>query len=132
MIELSHNELILLDSVLAPTAFIEGPEAYPDKPLCLKIGSALLEAEHHEPVPIAFGVQELWILRERVNIFAAVGSDAQVGLVLKRKLYRDLLAVENRLPELEGPSASEAEYADKNDTADRTADDTGTPPAVES
>ena len=92
-------ELMALESVLSPSEVMAGGEgkmlspAVLSKELCLKIGSALIQArEIGGAVDIVLSETECWALRERVNIFMSIGQRHDVGLTIKLKLYQLLLA----------------------------------------
>lgn len=96
-VRFSLYELLVIESVLTPTeAAMEHQRAQdalmPSKELCLKVGSALLQARERDgEVVLALSEQECWVVRERVNIFASVGSKQDVGLTVKLKVYHMLL-----------------------------------------
>lgn len=91
------HELMALESVLTPSevsteAQKAQPQSAPTRDLCLKIGSALLQSrEQGGEVIMVLTEQEVWLLRERISVFMAIGSRSDVGLSIKLKLYGLLL-----------------------------------------
>lgn len=100
-IELELAELICIEHTLSPSQAIAGSAECgvvgPGKETCLKIGTAILEAlaSQSRPVGISFTEEELWLLRERVSIYTSQGANADLGLVIKAKLYQALLSIGN-------------------------------------
>lgn len=96
------------DGTMMYTGFIEdGPNW---RELCLKVGSAVCEAARAQnDIAIAFDADELWLLREALDIFATSGSDQTFGLTLKCKVYAGLLSLANTVGELEMPAGDPAD-----------------------
>jgi hypothetical protein len=100
-IELELAELICIEHTLSPSQAIAGSTESgvlgPGKETCLKIGTAILEAmaNQSQPVGISFTEEELWLLRERVSIYTSQGANADLGLVIKAKVYQALLSIGN-------------------------------------
>lgn len=98
MLHFEKSELLLIELALTPSEVSQGdggllPASITSKELCLKIGSALLDAlETGTEVDICLTEMECWVLRERVNILASLGTRGDVGLLVKKKLYQALLA----------------------------------------
>ena len=95
-IEFGLDQLLILESMLTPSEVsLDKPEplplGVPIKELCLKIGSALVQAAKGQRVPLVLTETECWILRERVSIFTTVGTNQQEGLEIKLLLYKLLL-----------------------------------------
>ncbi|MBI2098566.1 MAG: hypothetical protein HYT49_02815 [Candidatus Wildermuthbacteria bacterium] len=90
-------ELMALESVLTPSEVTANAEkmgalTVPTQDLCLKVGSALIEArEKGGEADLVLSEPECWILRERANIFMSIGQRHDVGLSIKLKLYHLLL-----------------------------------------
>jgi hypothetical protein len=101
-IELELAELICIEHTLSPSQAIAGGAESgvlgPGKETCLKVGTAILEAlaNQSRPVGISFTEEELWLLRERVSIYTSQGANADLGLVIKAKLYQALLSIGNK------------------------------------
>ena len=101
IIELEIAELICIEHALSPSQAVTGSNeagaAGPGKETCLKIGTAILEAlgNRSRPVGISFTDDELWLMRERVSIYTSQGANADLGLVIKAKLYQALLSIGN-------------------------------------
>lgn len=71
----------------------DGP---PFRELCLKVGSAVCEAAKTQAeVVVVFDADELWLLRETLDIFATSGPNQEFGLHLKCKVYGALLEMTN-------------------------------------
>lgn len=114
------NEVLLIESVLSPTELVGHADSppLPTKEMCLKLGSALYEmtsraqgTETTTPpatLEVVFTDQELWILRERLNIFAVLGDDTSIGVRLKTKIYEEL---RSNADKLEGPTINLVEFA---------------------
>ncbi|MDO8633576.1 MAG: hypothetical protein Q7K38_03525 [Candidatus Wildermuthbacteria bacterium] len=99
-VELELAELICIEHTLSPSQAVVGSAESgvlgPGKDTCLKIGTAMLEAlSNQQPIAISFTEDELWLLRERVSIYTSQGANADLGLVIKAKLYRALLSIGN-------------------------------------
>src|SRR3990172_7743947 len=100
-IELELAELICIEHTLSPSQAVAGSAESgvlgPGKETCLKIGTAILEAlsAQSRPVGISFTEDELWLLRERISIYTSQGANADLGLVIKAKLYQALLSIGN-------------------------------------
>ena len=91
-------ELMALEATLSPSEVSGGdgksllPSSVPSKDLCLKIGSALVQArEAGGAVDLTLSEPECWILRERVSIFTSIGQRHDLGMAIKMKLYHLLL-----------------------------------------
>jgi hypothetical protein len=101
-IELERAELICIEHNLSPSQAIAGGAESgilgPGKETCLKVGTAILEALSNQSraVGISFTEDELWLLRERVSIYTSQGASADLGLVIKAKLYQALLSIGNK------------------------------------
>ena len=102
-IKLTLAELKLLEdsisNLMFPSAgiFTEDqllPLDVPTKSLCLKIGSALIEALKNEDqeIELTLTEEDYWIFRERVSIFKTIGT-IRVGENTKRKIYTALLSI---------------------------------------
>ena len=92
-VELELAELICIEHTLAPSQAVVGSDEPgvlgPGKETCLKIGTAILEAlSNQQPITVSFTEDELWLLRERVSIYTSQGANADLGLVIKAKLYQ--------------------------------------------
>ena len=100
-VELELAELICIEHTLAPSqavaGIMESGVLGPGKDTCLKIGTAILEALSNDsyPIGINFTEDELWLLGERVSIYTSQGSNADLGLVIKSKIYQALLSIGN-------------------------------------
>lgn len=101
-IELDMDELLVLEHLLTPSE-LQMPQdesglahpSLPSKEMCLKIGWAWLEAQQAQAsLSVTFNAQELWIMRERVDIFVSLATSPHLGMTLKRKLYTALREVE--------------------------------------
>ena len=91
-------ELMALEATLSPSEVSGGDgkvllsSSVPSKDLCLKIGSALIQArEAGGAVDLVLTEPEFWVLRERVSIFTSIGQRHDLGMTIKLKLYRLLL-----------------------------------------
>lgn len=90
-------ELMALEATLSPSEVSAGEgktpsQAMPSRELCLKIGSALVQArETGGAVDLTLSEPECWILRERVSIFTSIGQRHDLGMAIKMKLYHLLL-----------------------------------------
>ena len=96
---LSLAELKLIERELSPSFFSASasetsPVPLASRTLCLKVGGALLEVGNEGEVVVKFDSEELWLLRERLDIAAISGANMNLGLDLKRKLYTELRALE--------------------------------------
>ncbi len=99
-LDLALPELVLIESCLSPTEMANREERFaaaaPDRDMCLKVAAALLEASEREArIAVSFGESELWILRERVDIYASQGTNNRLGLDIKQKVYQALLSITN-------------------------------------
>lgn len=117
-IELELAELICIEHTLSPSQAIAGSAESgvlgPGKETCLKIGTAILEAlSNQQPIAVSFTEDELWLLRERVSIYTSQGANADLGLVIKSKLYQALLSIGNK-------RAAEAVLSDVTTVDDQT------------
>ncbi len=88
-----------VESCLSPSQFIARDDAQsassPTREMCLKVGAALLEALNTQKyVAVTFTEQELWVLRERVDIYASQGTNTRLGLEIKKKLYEAMLSID--------------------------------------
>lgn len=116
VVSFSKEELTLLAHRLTPSEVsmrTEGsflPPDVPSKELCLKIGSALLQAmESNGEVEIAINEHEGWALRERVSPFEQVAT-LPVGLSITKKLFGLLLEFDGeRLMDIEDMATSDHE-----------------------
>jgi len=97
-------ELICIEHALSPSARfaeqdVNGLSDYaPSDTLCLRIGSALLEAiTSQDTVTVSVSGAELWLLRERVSIYTSQGASADLGLVIKTKVYAALISIADEL-----------------------------------
>ncbi|MBI4304918.1 MAG: hypothetical protein HY678_01235 [Chloroflexi bacterium] len=99
-IELDLPELICIEHTLAPSETVsaksEDRSAATTRETCLKVGAALLDAlDEERPVAVSFDEAELWLLRERLSIYSSQGARADLGLVVKSKVYQALLSIYN-------------------------------------
>ena len=99
-LDLEVSELMWIESCLTPSqmAAVDGPHPSegPDQIMCLKVGTALLEALGAETlIAVSFTEDELWLLRERVDIYASQGANTRLGLGIKVKVYQALLSISN-------------------------------------
>ncbi len=99
-LELEPQELMWIESCLAPSQLAAREESAaafaPGRETCLKVAEALLEAlSGQSAVHVTFIEPELWVLRERVSIFASLGTNTQLGLSIKKKLYEAMLSIDN-------------------------------------
>lgn len=99
-LELELAELICIEHSLTPSQAVTGSTEAgglgPGKETCLKVGTAILEAlGNQQPITVTFTEEELWLLRERVSIYTSQGASADLGLVIKTKLYQALLSIGN-------------------------------------
>ena len=84
-------ECITNEAVPATGLVEDGPQF---RNLCLKVGSALCEsARTKSDVELVFNADELWLLRENIDVYATSGDDQSFGLTLKCKVYAALLTV---------------------------------------
>ena len=83
------DELLLIEAVLSPSEIseYEHTKGTVYKDFLLHVGAVLV----HGHIDFSITEEELWILRERINVFAAVGNNLDVGLRLKKKIYALLL-----------------------------------------
>lgn len=105
-------QLMLMESALSPSEVSQdrtgtSPSSLPSKELCLKVGSALIQALEGVEAPLVLTEEECWTLRERVNIFTAVGERVDAGLTVKALLYQLLLQY---AAEREAGDFSETDY----------------------
>ena len=120
--ELTYLEMVLAPSEIAVECNGDSflPKCIPTKRLCMAIGSAWMEAlASNNEVGIALTEQDLWILRERVNLGATIGQE-RVGQTIKTKLYQALQAVEVKLATgMETISYQEPSYKEVTDALEK-------------
>lgn len=96
-IEFELAELICIEHALTPSQAVAGSPDGPGKETCLKVGTALVQALSGPQIfTINFTEDELWQLRERVSIYTSQGANADLGLVIKSKIYQALLSIGNK------------------------------------
>lgn len=89
------------------------------KELLLKLGSAFLELFHNQyemdtNVGVVFTEDELWVMRQAVNIGAAYRG-VPLGLELKRKIYEGLVAINSS----DGDATPAISKSNKADTLEK-------------
>lgn len=67
------------------------------KTVCLKVGSALVELMQRggdavTTIEVGFETDELWVLRDHIDIYLQTATNQRLGIELKVKIYKALLA----------------------------------------
>ena len=79
-----------MENALAPSVTTQ--KNGPAKDMMLRVGSALIESMRTQAdESVYFEAAELWILRERLSIYASQGADTMLGMRLKAKVYAALI-----------------------------------------
>lgn len=104
-LQLSLAELMAIEAILDLDVVNANPtdpstgrvdDGPPFREFCLKVGSAVCEAAKTQvEVVVVFDADELWLLRENLDIFATSGANQEFGLQLKCKVYQALLELVN-------------------------------------
>ena len=122
---LSLGELVCVENVLAPSVTTQ--RGGPAKAMMLRVGSALIEGmQTQADQSVYFEAAELWILRERLSIYASQGADTMLGMRLKAKVYAALIAVSAKetISGLGlGDADADAEYASEGPAESESSDD---------
>ena len=150
-VDLELTELVCIEHTLTPSEVAGGAALLASRDLCLKIATALLEAlKRRVPISVSLTESELWLLRERCSIYTSQGANADLGLVIKSKLYEAILSISNeRAADVDLPTAEEpvrspmeienalykfnrANRASPNDAGDKSDDKSATGETTES
>lgn len=88
-------EVQYIERLLAPSVVSGELPGMPEKELCLKVGSALVDVADRDvtTVDLVLTERELWVLRERADGATSYGNDRRFGLLLKAKIYKLLMEV---------------------------------------
>lgn len=91
-VSLTLAELVCIENTLSPSQVVQ--EVGPDKTMVLRIGGALVEAQKTTQDQLVWlSDADLWLLRERLSVYAAQGVSVSLGLVLKCKIYEAPLSI---------------------------------------